>query len=103
MKLILHIRERDVDSISGRISSSSSTIDPSLCTDIMPWVPPLMTSPESESGNQNLTTVPEGGIAAEITVECSDSSDERIDLDATSDDDVSTGSGFVYDDHVLEE
>ena len=35
-----------------------------------------MTLPESESGNENLTTVPEGGIAAEINVESSDTCDE---------------------------
>ena len=106
MKFILHVRERPADSSSGRISSSTSSSmypDPSICTAIVPWVPPLMTLPQSESGNQNFMTVPEGGIAAEISVEGSDSSDERIDLDVTSDDDVSTGSGFVYDDHVLEE
>ena len=77
--------------------------DPSICTAIVPWVPPLMTLPESKSGNQNFMTVPEGGIAAEISVEGSDSSDERMDLDVTSDDDVSNGSGFIYDDNVLEE
>ena len=33
--------------------------------------------------------------------ECPDIPEDRLDLEATSDDDVSTGSGFIYDDEVL--
>jgi hypothetical protein len=63
-------------------------------------MPPLV--PPSESGNQTLFTFPEGGIAAEISVDTAGIDQEDLaDLQSMTDDEVSTGSGFVYDEEVL--
>ena len=72
---------------------------PTACRAIVPYVPPMPSLvPPSDSGNQTVFSFPEGGIAAEISVETpAINQDDLGDLEAMTDDEVSTGSGFVYD------
>ena len=58
----------------------------------------------SESDNQNCTSTSEGGIAAQNSVDTFDNPDDfRLDLDATEDDFVPSGSGFEYGDAIINE
>ena len=58
----------------------------------------------SDSGNQARTSIPEGGIAAQISVtEFDVTPDDRLDLDIQEDEDVPVGSDFVYDDATINE
>lgn len=78
-------------------------VPPEGCRAIVPYVPPMPPLvPPSDSGNQTLPTFPEGGIAAEISVDTTGIDEEdQADLESLSDDEVSTGSGFVYNEEVL--
>ena len=58
----------------------------------------------SESGNQNCTSTSEGEIAAQNSVDTFDNPDDfHLDLDATEDDFVPSGSGFEYGDAIINE
>ena len=94
-------REEVTEPPLHRGSSPTQTV----CTAIIPWVPPLFEAffSHSESGNTNCTSASDGGIAAQISFSNGSIPEERIDLDATSDDEVSTGSGFIYDDDILDD
>ena len=93
--------------ISDRGDSQTTwTTNPSRSVAIVPYRPPPFAHlfDTSESGNQPCTSVPEGGIAAEISVSTSDAApDDGLDLDSNDDDEVPVGSGFVYDDAVISE
>ena len=87
-------------------SKTTWTTNPSQSVAIVPYRPPPFAHlfDMSESGNQPCTSVPEGGIAAEISVSTSGAApDDRLDLDSNDDDELPVGSGFVYDDAVISE
>ena len=87
-------------------SQTTWTTNPSQSVAIVPYRPPPVAHlfDISESGNQPCTSVPEGGIAAEISVSTSGAApDDRLDLDSNDDDELPVGSGFVYDDAVISE
>ena len=72
-------------------------------TALIPYAPPRPIT-ISESGNQNSTSVAEGGIAAQISVDTNESTfEDSIDLDLNEDEHVPMGSGFVFDDNVITE
>ena len=55
----------------------------------------------SESGHQNSTSVEEGGISAEISVE--EESEETLDIELTEDEEVPMGEGFVHDPSLIDQ
>ena len=65
----------------------------------------------SESGNQTVQENSEGGIAAQISLASDDIpddisgdiGDDYLDIEENEDEDVSLGSGFIYDDEVITE
>ena len=109
MSLYIIIREATpVDTPNSNRQNTEITLgmNPTECTAIVPYLPEANAAfmYESESGNHTCTSAPEGGNAAEISVESIGfSSDDRIDLDGTEDEEVPVGAGFEYDDEVINE
>ena len=86
---------------SGEGNQNSSSVrpirpetSPEECRAIVLWRPPVFAT--SESGNIPSMSVPEGGIAAEISISSNDSPlEDQPDLQATEDEQVPVGSGFI--------
>ena len=109
MNLYIIIREAaQVDPpISGRQNIETQLgRDPTECTAIVPYRPQTNATliTESESGNQTCTSFPEGGIAAEISIDNCDSSLEGdANLALEEDEAVPVGSDFLYEDEAIED
>ena len=83
---------------SSRREENESIINPSQVTAIVPYIPPPLPLLETTTNVSIPNEEP-----AQVSIHTGDISEEEVNLGASEDDNVSVGSGIVYDDEVVAE